>query len=233
MNTEILAYLSSAKPDFDSGFALFCKYSRNRTAKDWIARRHDMPKLIYELGKLAKTTVADTSSVPSVEMALFTPSPAPAPAPVAGVAQEVRKLTFRTFDDRRTRRSELPPDLQEVFDRNAEDYKLRRGFHEKMKMALSDADRAHYRALVLETDARIRAGWDRIDDYFASVKEQEVKEAPFDEMRCRRYVSKVLHLDSPSPSQIADCKARLKALLEHDCVIKPQTLKALEEKGLL
>ena len=234
MNSEIVEYLNKTKPDFDSGFALFCKYSRNRTAMDWIGRRHDFPKLMYELGKLAQTTVSISAPAsPCVNASLYSrPADQSVETPAAQTPSEIRKLVFRTFDDRRTKRSELPPDLQEVFDRNAEDYKLRRAFHEKMKMAMSDHDRALFRSKVIETDARIREGWGRIDSYFENRMQEKSAEQPFDELRCRRYVSKILHLDKPSPRQIADCKARVKTLLEHGCVIKESTLQALEAKGL-
>lgn len=236
MNTEILAYLNSAKPDFDSGFSLFCKYGRNRTAMEWIARRHDVAKLNYELGKLARTTEATAAPAPP-EAHLCTVNqdvpvtPSNVPKTADNVPDDVRRLTFRTFDDRRTRRSDLPADLQEVFDRNAEDYKLRRGFHEKMKMATTDRDRAIFRSKVLETDARIRAGWSRIDNYLTASEEEKTRET-FNESTYRSYLSKALRRENNSPKQIAACKARLRSLLEHGCTVDEKTIQALADKGL-
>lgn len=240
MNAEIQTYLSSAKPDFDSGFALLCKYGRNRTVVDWVARRHDMPKLIYELRKLASATVSTTAPPPPEAHLASVPKVAPSvpkmapsvPKEPSSVPDDVRRLTFRTFDDRRNRRSDLPPHLQEVFDRNAQDYKIRRAFHEKMKMAVTDKDRAIFRAKVLETHERIREGWAQIDDYWTAAAEQKTKEADFNESTFRSYLSKALRRERNSPEQVATCKARLRALLEHGCNIDEKTIRALADKGL-
>lgn len=234
MNSEIVSYLNNAKPDFDSGFALFCRYSRNRIAMDWIGRKHDYAKLIYELGKLAKITEAAPSPTASVDRAIFSHQQQPEPSKRREVPQEVRKIIFRTYDDRRRSvRSELPPDLQEVYDRNAEGYRLRRAYHEKMKMASSQADRAVFRAKTIEADEAIREGYRLIDAYLEKKELEKQQEAPFDEMRCRRYISKILHLEKPSSKQTADCKARVKALLEHGCTITEKTLQALTDKNLM
>lgn len=236
MILDIVSYLGSADPDFDAGFALFCKYSRNRTAMDWISRRRDKAKLLYELGKLAGSTAPANPSASS-DQAVFSAAVAYQPAPEKKAGKEplpadVIKANIRTFDDRRTRRSELPPELQEVYDRNAEDYKLRRGFHEKMKMARTDADRAVFRQKVLETDARIQAGWKLIDDFFTRSAVAAVTES-FNESTCRSYISKALHREKNSPKQVATCKARVAALLDHDCHLDEGTLEQLQKKGLI
>lgn len=236
MNSEIAAYLNKTKPDFDSGFALFCRYSRNRIAMDWISRRHDFPKLLYELGKLRDTTVSVADTVPS-DHTLFATRPEPVEQRPdqeerKSVPEDVRKLRIRTYDDRRTKRSELPPELQEVYDRNAEDYKLRRAFHEKMKFSPSSHDRAVFRSKVIETNARIQEGWKQIDAFFERQAAAQVAES-FNESTFRSYVSKALRRERNSPKQVQTCRVRVRALLEHGCVMDDSTITLLNERGLL
>ena len=234
MNPEIISYLKGAEPDFGQGFALFCKYSRNEAAMSWIGRRHDIPKLLYELQKLSKE-VPRLNPVSAANEARFNRiqvSEVKMEPEAKATQQEPMKAVIRTYDDRRTRRSDLPPELQAVFDRNAEDYKLRRGFHEKMKLATTDKDRAEFRARIMDTDARIRAGWKEIDSFFES-QAREKSELAFNESTCRSFISKALKREHNSTKQIATCRARVKALQEHGCIISDEILKQLDQKGLI
>jgi len=237
MNPEIRAYLQSAGPDYYVGLALFCKYSRNDWLKNWLSRKQDFPKLLYELEKLANSPqlsnpneqadvarYAQKPAAPAPEPEEKEPVPAPRPVKATPV--------FRTFDDRRTRRSDLPQNLQTIFDSISEDYKLRRGLHEKMKAASSNHDRASFRARVLETDSRIKAGWARIDSYLEREAEEKAKADTFQESTCRAYISKALKRPVNSPAQVATCRARVKALLAHGCTISPETIELLKTKGL-
>ena len=52
MNQEIQNYLTGEILDFNEGFALFCKYSKNESLISWIGRKKDMERLIYNLKKL-------------------------------------------------------------------------------------------------------------------------------------------------------------------------------------
>ena len=238
MNTEIVRYLASAEPDFNAGFALFCKYSRNRIAMDWISRRHDRAKLMYELEKLSRITAArDVPSEfvpPAVAVSPVVPLHQPeAPASTAEPKRPAKKETvFKTYDDRRTRRSDLPPEYQAVFDRIAEDYKLRRALHEKMKLAKTDLDRSQLRSLVLETDERIRSGWAQIDEYQARKASEAESVRVFNESTCRSYISKFLKRGSVSAAQVSTCRERLHALLEHGCAVDVKTLERLKEYGI-
>ena len=234
MIPEISTYLKSAEPDYYVGLALFCKYSRNDWLKNWLSRRVDRPKLIYELQKLSDAAPAENPNV-QADVARYAqkPAPAPEPEPVPEPVQEQKKVqVFRTFDDRRTRRSDLPEELQAVYDSISEDYKLRRGLHEKMKSAGTNNDRASFRARLLETDARIKAGWAKIDSFLTREAEEKVSGDSFQESTCRAYISKALKRPVNSPAQVATCKARVKALLSHGCTISQETLDNLQKKGL-
>lgn len=234
MIQEISDYLKSAEPDYYVGLALFCKYSRNDWLKNWLSRREDRPKLVYELQKLSEAAPSKNPNV-QADVARYAqkPAPAPEPEPVPEPVQEQKKVqVFRTFDDRRTRRSDLPEELQAVYDSISEDYKLRRGLHEKMKSAGTNNDRASFRARLLETDARIKAGWAKIDAFLTREAEEKVSGDSFQESTCRAYISKALKRPVNSPAQVATCKARVKALLSHGCTISQETLSNLQKKGL-
>lgn len=235
MNQEILEYLNSAEPDFSAGFALFCRYSRNDALKNWISRKLDMPKLLYELEKLSRTTVS-INPKESLDVARFAqsrPSPEPPAQDPVSVPVIEPSISFKTFDERKTRRADLPAELQAVYDECASDFKLRRGLHEKMKMATTNADRAIYRQRVIETDARIRAGFAEIDDYLTRQAEEKAKADDFKESTARSYVSRALKKAKLTGAQKATLKARVQALQAHGCVIGPDTMNQLKKIGVL
>ena len=242
MNLEIAQYLNCAEPDFSAGFALFCKYSRNEPLMSWISRRRDMPKLLYELEKLSAADpvlnpARDTHLArwakpgqPAVGDTAAPPAPQEQPRP-----PEV-SVSFRTYDERRTRRADLPPELQKVYDGIAEDYKLRRGLHEKMKMAATNDDRAGLRARVIETDGRIRGGFREIDAYLArKACEQEKAKADseFKESTARSYISKALKKEKLSAAQKATVRERYNALVSHGCIVTEELTAKLKEKNLI
>lgn len=244
MIPEIQSYLKQANPDFTSGFALFCKYSPNRILIDSISRRHDMAMLLYELEKISNSGFYSPIPGPVPDVAVniikaqvITPAEKePLPAvnnAVITVDNGLKKeIAFRTYDDRRTRRSDLPPELQKVFDKNTEAYRFRRGAHEKMKLAKTDKDRAYYRSLILETQDEIMKRWKEIDTYLQKAAE-ESQEKAFNEKSARAYISKALKADSITDARAAGVKARVKALLDHGCNITEDTIQALKARNLI
>ena len=237
MNQEIHQYLQQANPDFNAGFGLFCKYSPNRILIESIGRRRDMEMLLYELKKISDTGVIMSNTAAAAQMIQFTtpaaaePDPEPAPEPASDAISE-KMIRFRTVDDRRTRRSDLSPELQTEFDANAADYSVRRALHEKMKLATTDSDRAQLRARILETQERINARWKKIDD-FQEKAEEEKQAAAFNEKSARAYISKALKEKSLSDKKAAGVRARVKALLEHGCNISDETIRILQERKLI
>lgn len=231
MNKEILEYLNSAEPDFATGLALFCKYSRNESLMSWISRKHDMAKLKYELEKLSKMNPTPNAQA-SIHVAKYIRSDA---KPVTVTIPEVREqgVKFKTFDERKTRRADLPENLQKVYDSIAEDYKLRRALHEKMKMAGTDEDRASFRARILETEDRIQAGWKEIDEYLTAAATAKVSTEEFKESTARSYISKALKKEKLSEAQIVTVKARYQALLDHGCTLNEATTEELKKRGII
>ena len=225
MLRDIADYLKGGSRDFDSGFALFCKYTRNRNLVNWIGRKRDFAKLIYELEKLSRhyceSVPAPATTVPAP--ATTVPAPAatvPAPGPA-----------FRTYDERKTNRGDLPANLQKVYDDIADLSKLRRAWHEKMKFARTNSDRARCREQLLETHSQIVKGWQQIDGYLTA--QIQTQEEEFRESTCRAYISKMLRKETLSPEQLERLKKRTQALLSHGLAISESTRASLEKWGIL
>ena len=237
MIQEIHQYLQQANPDFNAGYGLFCKYSPNRILIESIGRRRDKDMLLYELKKLSDSGFVAFNSDATV---MQIQSTAVQPQNFLSSQQnhavqdvELRKaVSFRTYDDRRTRRSDLPPDMQIEFDANTADYSVRRALHEKMKMATTDSDRAQLRARILETQERIMQRWKKIDDFQAKAAE-ETQAAAFNEKSARAYISKALKEKNISDKKAAGVKARVKDLLEHGCNISDETIRTLKARHLI
>ena len=233
MNQEIHKFLQQANPDFVSGFGLFCKYSPNESLISYIGRKTDMEMLLYELEKLDRGGFDKPSPRAAILIARYAPAaaaPAPAPAPEQP-AEESAGPVFKTYDERRTRRADLPEDLQKVYDDIAEDYKVRRALHDKMKAATADADRADFRARILETEERIQAGWTRIDAWLEQNAREQAADN-FNKKSCRAYISKALKAEKVSETVAAGVKARVQTLKEHGCTVTDETLDAIRAKGI-
>lgn len=227
MNSEIKKYLKSADPSFEEGLALFCRYSRNETLMSWISRKRDVEKLRYELEKLSRMNPA-LNTMESVMKAKYCH-----PGLDAGPEKEPETdIVFKTVDERKTRRADLPEELQTVYDTIAEDYKLRRALHEKMKMASTDEDRASFRERIIEANDRIEAGWKEIDEYLLTVEKNKAA-SDFKESTARSYISKALKKKQLSPANINTIRARYQALLDHGCTVNENTVTELKKRGII
>ena len=232
MLRDIADYLKGGSRDFDSGFALFCRYSKNKNLISWIGRKRDFAKLIYELEKLSRhyceSVPAPAATVPAP--AATVPAPGPTvPAPAATVPAP--GPAFRTYDERKTNRGDLPGHLQKVYDDIADLSKLRRAWHEKMKFARTNIDRARCREKLLETHSQIVKGWQKIDGYLTG--QIQTQEEEFRESTCRAYISKMLRKETLSPEQLERLKKRTQALLSHGLAISESTRASLEKWGIL
>lgn len=227
MNSEIKKYLESADPSFEEGLALFCRYSRNETLMSWISRKRDVEKLRYELEKLSRMNPA-LNTMESVMKAKYCH-----PGLDVGPEKEPETdIVFKTVDERKTRRADLPEELQTVYDTIAEDYKLRRALHEKMKMASTDEDRASFRERIIEANDRIEAGWKEIDEYLLTVEKNKAA-SDFKESTARSYISKALKKKQLSPANINTIRARYQALLDHGCTVNENTVTELKKRGII
>lgn len=232
MNPEIHTYLQSDSHDFDEGFALFCRYSRNESLMSWIGRKKDMARLLYELKKLDRMNATRTNPFEKSHVVVYNRKPATAVAPVQQTGDSRPQVSFKTYDERRTRRADLPENLQAVYDAIADDYKIRRSHHEKMKAARTDKNRAEFRALLLADEDRISSGWEKIDKYLQSQETSKIEDS-FKESTCRSYISKMLRKKELSSDQVEKIRIRVDALKKHGCTLSDEAVKKLQSVGII
>ena len=99
-------------------------------------------------------------------------------------------------------------------------------------MSTTDEDRAQLRAKILETEDRIRDGWATIDKFLLEQTQQTVTTA-FKETTVRSYISKKLKKENLTPEDIEQLKIRVKALLDHGCIIKDAVAEKLRALNIL
>lgn len=185
-----------------------------------------MNLLLYHLGKISQLPEPVSVAAPTIKKAVeksTTHEVNKAPIKAA-------KHNFKTYDDRerRTNRSDLSVEMQRIYDAVVSEYPIRRGYHEKMKMASTDEDRAKFRAKLLESQQRIEDGWARIDAWLEANPKSDFKEST-----CRSYISRALRAAKVSDATKAGVKARVKLLQQHGCVISDKTMADLKAKKLL
>jgi hypothetical protein len=224
---EIQSYLNGQNPDFDQGFALFCKYSRNQSLMKYIGRKRDMAKLLYQLEKfsiyLPKPNPFQKTNISMFAQDSF--------SIVTEKVQHVEIQNFKTYDDRKTKRSELPEEYQKLYDENIDDYKILRSFHEKMKLSNSDAGRADFRVKIIALDKKIKVRWKTIDEYLKN-KNQE-KSLTINVNTQRAYISKMLKKEILTEEQIIKLKQRVKELIDAGGILSEDTLKRLRKRSLI
>lgn len=229
MNEEIREYLSKPNPDFETGFSLFCRYSRNQSLMSWIGRKKDMARLLFELQKLEKLNLQVNPQAAILAARYNTP--------VSAIGQRVTgpgsQITFKTFDERRTRRADLSPEMQKIYDQITEEYKLRRGYHEKLKMAKTDADRASFRERLLISQNKIEEGWKQIDAWLLE-QEKANSDKGFNASTYRSYITKTLKKgDGMSALQRDTVRVRAKALIDAGEVLGDKILSLLKQYDLI
>jgi len=167
INSELKAWLESEHKDIDQGITLFQKFSRNRALALYLIRKRDIRKLTYELEKLSKLRLL---------------KPVNAPKPIAKAPTAPAKVTDNEQLIGRVDRAALPDHLKVVFDGITEAYKHQRVYHEKMKLAVNDEDRAAMRLEVVKIDDDIATGWNEIDAFLkGTAQDDQSAKAPADD----------------------------------------------------
>lgn len=141
--------------DYDAGVGLYAKYCRNRILLQYLMRKKDMQKLRYELEKLSGIKIAVPPAIP-----------ADLTVPVLDDLQKPQDR-LRIIRDGQINFKMLPEVLQRVYLDACDAYKLMRRFHEKMKLAVTDADRSAARAELIVQDDRHKTCWSAIDRWAA------------------------------------------------------------------
>lgn len=226
---EIKLYLNSPNPDFNQGFGLFCKYSRNQSMMSYIGRKMDMTMLLYELQKMAQYSDLKENPMSLAHAARFNPNMAPV-AVMPAAANTGAPDRLHIIDERTMNREDLPEELRTLYDQNCDNYKLLRISHEKMKNANSDLSRAEFRKEIIKLNESIRKNWAIIDRGIPDSLTQEEKQAAAINS-ARAYISKMLKKDVLTEDQRNMVISKVAALNAANAAIKPETLEKLKEKG--
>lgn len=216
---EIKRWLNEASPDFDQGFALFCKYSRNQSLMSYIGRKRQMEMLTYELGKLATIGKITPNPHHKAQSIMFGKK----------AVEEVIQERVQVIDERRIMREDLPEALRELYDQNVEDYKLLRSLHEKLKNANSDAGRKEFREKILKLQGEIKRRWSIIDRGEVPVEDDSVSSARINSNRA--YISKMLKVENLTEKQREMIREKYAELISAKVALKPETLQKLKERG--
>lgn len=236
---EIKTYLESENPDFETGFSLFCKYSRNQSLMAWIGRKKDRGMLLYNLRKMLKQGTVKINPVYSANMARFS-GKAPgesSPADPAGPEQAEKKVESIFAYAHRYKREELPETLLPLYDKNTDAYKELRALHEKMKQCNSEPGRAAFRKDVLTLAGEIEGRWALItkkaDEFHAAGGSEDQTISLSRLNTARAYISRMLKKESITEEQRLKVQEYYSFLIEHQATIKEETIAKLKERGFI
>ncbi len=154
---EIQAWLESEPRDFNAGYTLFLRFSRNRSIAHYIARKGDMNKLVYELEKILKLKVLKENKTHK------TPAPRGhvlelAKTVKAQSSEQINKVSSNRFDY-----ENAPPEHQKLYDEIRMHQRVITSNHEKMKLANSDAERKEFRQNIIHHEDRMKEKWAILD----------------------------------------------------------------------
>lgn len=239
-----IAKLLQQKYSFEDGFRAFCKYSRNQSLMSWISRKKDFAMLDYNLRKLSRMPLR-VNPCASLDLNRFGSGmplkgdKAKAQKQVKAVDPEEEQEVVIT-KERKTRpvihRDDLPEDLRGLYDENAQQYKVMRALHDKMKACNSDVGRADFRRQIMDMEKQIRERWRVIDtalDKTSPEKPATTKEPAFNVNSYRAYISKMLKRKELTSQQADGVRQRAAALIDSGVPIKTGTMTLLKEKGLV
>lgn len=243
---EIKNWFASGK-DFDQGFSLFVRFSHNRALAIQLARKRTQGKLEYELEKLAIAPVLIER--PVMNIAVVRTVVVKAEVAKKEIVIEVDK-TERKFEkaekvlvntEGRIDYEKLNEEQKALFDANRDKYKEMRSWHEKMKLAKTDQERADARAMIIELDDAIRANWQKFDASFTG----EVSENFSPEVdpvkavgNARSYLSKNLSkLESLTGKKLDGLKEKVKerydVIIAANQVVDDETTAKLVAHGII
>ena len=150
--------------DYDAGVLLFCRYGKNRSLKNYLQRKNDPQKLRYELSKLVGI---DAFAVPQKVSDFRVVTNKPLVLTNKPMDELKPNQRLKIIREGGVSYNQLPESLQPVYMDACDSYRQMRHFHEKMKLAATDADRAGIRAELLAQTERNRSCWEALDRWAA------------------------------------------------------------------
>ncbi|MDR0419352.1 MAG: hypothetical protein LBH34_03985, partial [Prevotellaceae bacterium] len=172
---DIKRWLKSDTPDYTEGVALFKKYSRSYALIHYFLRKENLGKLKYELEKLDRVG-AKPIAVRSGLKKVVPPTMPGVKTGANGDNGEGEKYRVRLDKGGKIRPEDLPTVLREYYDRNADEHKLMRSLHEKLKLADSGEKRAEISKELVALDNAIAGRWDALDKWAQTGKLPQVEE---------------------------------------------------------
>lgn len=222
MEKEIINWLEGDR-DYDEGRALFAKYSKKKPLINLFNRKYKPDVLLYNMqkiyGKLKNPVVIHKIQESKTVM-------------VPGAKKTI--VTDRVnYDD-------LPEHLQKLYDQNKELYKHMRAYHEKMKQAATDEERAKLRKMVVEYDDVIAANWKEIDSWdgvdIVDIQD-DTENKDKEKAAARKFLSvnvKYLDLREGVKQQLLlfDVKEKADFLRKNNVTVPKATVEALKKFGI-
>lgn len=243
---EIKKYLEQEKPEFNEGFRLLCKYCRNQSLLSYIGRTGSMKHLMYNLQKLSRNNVKPNPQAQSFEVRFNRTTPVQvveksssddetSPQDEDNGENEPSELELAeeiiSHYKQRYRREDLPEHLQELWDKNTDQYKELRAYHEKMKQCNSDTGRAEFRELVVSLANAISDRYELIEEKMKDNTNNQAAVPASKLNSARAYISKMLKKDKLSDEQVLKVKEYYQMLVDAEAEIKEETLMKLRERG--
>jgi hypothetical protein len=167
---EIKAWLDSENKQFETGYALFVRYSHNRALALYLARKQDLRKLEYELFKIhERPALKEAPVMPMAPVLRMVKAAEDKVSGITGAADVISSAEgkVRIIRDGKVQYEDLPDELKKLYDENTASYKNMRAMHEQMKMAQTDEQRAGKRLMIDSFDDCISRNWKLIDDWAA------------------------------------------------------------------
>lgn len=212
--------------DFDKAFKVFCQYSRNESLIRFISRKKCTITLKYQLEKLNSLNIKPNPHA-HVYASYQLPTAIATPV-VVGLKEE--KPSIKRHD--RLVRDDLPPDIQQLYDKNTVGYKELRSLHEKMKIVESDEARAEVRTKVVALAKEISKRWKLIDIELVSKSSSPTPDG-WKESTARSYITRVLKKEEISDKDRIKARNHISELLKRELVISESTRNKLQERNLL
>lgn len=220
MKEEIQNWLDGPQ-DYAEGRAIFEKYSRKTPLINLFRRKYKPEVLLYNLQKLGNFpekkvtggTVVTVGTVGTQKLQVVVPG----------------KVDYE----------KLPVHLQKLYDQNKELYKHQRVYHEKMKQAATDEERAKFRKMVAEYDDVISGNWKEIDAWDGRGESMDMKEFDADKeiANARKFLSvnvKYLDLREGVKQQLLlfEIKEKAEQLQSLGVMVPKATTAALKKFGI-
>ena len=245
---EIKDWLESETKDFEAGYVLFVRFSHNRALALYLARKHDLLKLTYELQKISdRPTLKDAPVMPISPVLKMVKSSEEKANGItdAGNVIDNAEQKIRIIKDGKVQYDDLPEELKKLYDENTASYKNMRTLHEQMKLAKTDEDRAEKRAIIDTLDDCISANWKIIDDWAAGKitaddlvtatgEQEEYKQINAARTYLSRNISKMETLkDEKHEKMKLDLRTRVTFLRSKKADISLETLVKLAKHGVI